>query len=72
MSVRILWLFELAILFFSAKTEVIFVNENFFIFLISEFASKTLEKGVVGELEGLLDYLFSYLTLSYSIRLQNS
>lgn len=66
MSIRVLWLFKLAILFFSAKTKVVFVYENFLIFLISEFASEALEKRIVGELEGLLDYLFGNLTLSHS------
>jgi hypothetical protein len=66
MSIRVLWLFKLAILFFSAKTKVVFVQENFLIFLVSEFASETLEKWVVGELKGLLDYLFGNLTLCHS------
>jgi hypothetical protein len=66
MSIRILWLFKLAIFFFSAKAKVVFVQKNFLIFLVSEFASEALEKGVVGELEGLLDDLFSNLTLCHS------
>jgi hypothetical protein len=66
MSIRVLWLFKLTILFFSAKTKIVFVQENFLIFLVSEFASEALEKGVIGELEGLLDYLFGNLTLCHS------
>lgn len=66
MSIRVLWLLKLAILFFSAKAKVVFVNENFLIFLVSQFASEALEKWVVRELEGLLDYLFGNLTLCHS------
>jgi hypothetical protein len=66
MSIRVLRLLKLAILFFSAKAKVVFVYENFLIFLVSQFASEALEKWVVGELEGLLDYLFGNLTLCHS------
>jgi hypothetical protein len=72
MSVRVLWLLKLAIFFFCAKAKVVFVNEDFLIFLISELPSKALEKGIVGELECLLDYLFCDLALGHSIRLLNN
>jgi len=71
MSVGILWLFKLAILFFSAKTKVVLVDEDFLIFLVSQFASEALEKGVVRELEGLLHDFFCNLTLSDPVGLQN-
>ena len=67
MSVRVQGLLKLAILFLCAKAQVVFIDENLLIFLISQLTCEALKKRIVRKLEGLLDHFFRNLALRHSV-----